>query len=187
MINKLSTIDICVANITYTYDIGLMFDVLSSEGVSSEEGYNIGQWPCFKLTLSNKTKEIIYQLKNGQKIEDKCLLENKLFRELCTYHSYNGNYLVDDETLATCLDYIKTGLKEIDDQLASIYAYVSLEDWDFCLSFFPTYSEMVEFFYERWNGYCRNWEEMNNEEIEKWYNIAEENKWGGVPYMEVNE
>ena len=62
ILEKLSNINICVTNITYTYDIGLMFDVLSSEGVASEQGYNFSQWPCFKFPITNdfrNTTELI--------------------------------------------------------------------------------------------------------------------------------
>ena len=56
MLSKLSSMKVCVANVTYTYDIGIMFDLLSSEGVSSEEGYNINQWPCFKINMTEQTR-----------------------------------------------------------------------------------------------------------------------------------
>ena len=58
MLSKLSSMKVYVANVTYTYDIGIMFDLLSSEGVSSEEGYNINQWPCFKINMTEQTREL---------------------------------------------------------------------------------------------------------------------------------
>ena len=187
MISKLSGIKACAANITYTYDIGLFFDVLCSGGVHSEQGYNIGQWPCFKLHISEETNRLISRLKEEEFIADDELLENSTIRELCTYHSYTNSWLVDGDTLAKSVSQIKDALKEIENRQDTLYAYVSLDDWNVCVAFFLTYEELQDFFMDKWSFDCRPWEDMSDEELEEWYQMAMDNDWDGIPYLELGE
>lgn len=189
MISKLHTISACVANITYTYDIGLVFDLLCSRGVCSETGCNIGQWPCFKLIISEETKQIVSRVKKGENVTDEELLENKVIKELCTFHSYSDSWLVEGESLARCISQIRDGLKSVCGIQDSYYAYVTLEDWNVCVAFFTTYSEMKNYFYKKWfdEDNCIAWKDMSDDEPEAWYNVAEENDWDSVPYMEIND
>jgi len=184
---KLSSINFCVANITYTYDIGLMFDVLSSVGVASEQGYNFSQWPCFKFPVTNEVRSLIHRIKDGEEIDKDELLNNSVFREICTVHVYNESFIVCDDTLAKCTKQIHNEVKVLDDTLNSFYAYVSLEDWSVSIKFFSTYNDMANYFKDE----CCHlsfipWIEMNDEELEGWYQVAEKNDWDGVPYMEIN-
>ncbi len=184
---KLSSINFCVANITYTYDIGLMFDVLSSVGVASEQGYNFSQWPCFKFPVTNEVRSLIHRIKDGEEIDKDELLNNSVFREICTVHVYNESFIVCDDTLAKCIKQIHKEVKVLDDTLNSFYAYVSLEDWSVSIKFFSTYNDMANYFKDE----CCHlsfipWAEMNDEELEGWYQVAEKNDWDGVPYMEIN-
>lgn len=186
LISKLSSIKVCVANITYTYDVCLFFDVLSGEGVHSEQGYNIGQWPCFKLNIPEDTSHLISRLKRGEVMTVDELLENNTIRELCTYHSYANSWLVEGDTLIKCISQVKEGLKEIEGIPNSLYAYVSLDDWNVCEAFFLTYKELQDYFLQKWNYDCKPWKDISDEELKEWYQIAEENGWEGIPYMEIN-
>lgn len=187
-IAKLRLIDICIANITYTYDIGLMFDVLSSEGVASEQGYNFGQWPCFKLNVSEETKVLISRLKKGEEISDEELLSNKIFHEICTYHGYQKAFVVGDKVLAECLKLIREGSKFIYFTSEYFYAYVTLDDWNIQVHFFSNYKDLKSFFKESCGHLSYyTWDEMSDEELEGWYYVAEGNDWEGLPYMEINE
>jgi hypothetical protein len=187
ILEKLSNINICVANITYTYDIGLMFDVLSSVGIASEQGYNFSQWPCFKFPITNDFRNLIHRIKDGKEIDDNELLSNSVFKEICTVHGYNDSFMVCDTTLTKCIRLIQEEAKVLDDTLNSFYAYVSIENWSVNLKFFSTYKDLVNYFKDEC-GYLSfiPWEEMNDDELEGWYQVAEENDWDGVPYMEIS-
>ncbi len=188
IITELSKIHLCVANITYTYDIGLVFDVLTSDGAASEQGYNYSQWPCFKYSITDDFKNIIRRIKNDEIIDDNELLNNSIIKEICTIHGYNDSFVVCDETLVACIKAIRGEIKAIDDTLVSFYAYVSLENWNVKVKFFSTYKGITLFFK---NECCHLdftcWNEMSNEELEEWYNVAEENGFEGVPYMEIDD
>ena len=186
ILSKLSRMKVCVANVTYTYDIGIMFDLLSSEGVSSEEGYNINQWPCFKVNMSEQTRDLFSLLKKGEQLDKNELLKNNVIKQLCTYHSYQESDLVNDELIDMCLDYIRKEVKNVDCTKEFIYVFVCF-DYIECLKLFSTYSEMEAFFFEQFNSFCRSWEEMDDEELENWYKTAEENDWEGVPLMEIKD
>lgn len=187
-IAKLRTIDICVANITYTYDIGLMFDVLSSEGVASEQGCNFSQWPCFKLNISEETKVLISRLKKGEEISDDELLSNKIFREICTFHGYHETFVVGDKILVECLKQIREGSKHINFTSEYFYAYITLDDWNIQVHFFSNYKDLKSYFKEDCGHLsCYTWDEMSDEELEEWYHVAEENDWEGLPFMVINE
>lgn len=188
MISKLSGIKVCAANITYTYDVGLFFDVLSSEGVLSTQGYNYSQWPCFKYFISDDFKTLVRRIKNGEDIDDNELLHNKIIKEICTIHEYGVSFVVCDETLAAFIKTIREEIKTIDDTQNSFYAYVSIENWDVKVKFFSAYEDMVLFFEDECSHLAlTGWNEMSDEELEEWYNVAEENGWDGVPYMEIND
>ena len=184
---KLSNINICVANITYTYDIGLMFDVLSSDGVAYEQGYNFSQWPCFKFSNTKDFKKIVRRIMNDEKIDGDELLNNSIIKEVCTIHGYNDSFVVCDETLSACIKAIKEEAKAIDDTLDSFYTYASIENWEVKVKFFSAYEDMVLFFKDECSHLSfTDWNDMSDEELEEWYNEAEENGWDGVPYMEIN-
>ena len=188
LVAKLRTIDICVSNITYTYDIGLMFDVLSSKGASSEQGYNYSQWPCFRLNASEETKVLISRLKEDEEINDDELLSNVFVREICTCHGYHESFLVGGKVLAECLKLIREGSKQIDCSSEYFYAYITLNDWNIQVHFFSNYKDLETFFKDECSHLsCRTWDEMSDEELEGWYHIAEENDWGGVPYIEISD
>ena len=187
ILEKLSNINICVANITYTYDIGLMFGVLSSVGIASEQGYNFSQWPCFKFPITNDFRNLIHRIKDGKEIDDNELLSNSVFKEICTVHGHNDSFMVCDTTLTKCTRLIQEEAKVLDDTLNSFYAYVSIENWSVNLKFFSTYKDLVNYFKDEC-GYLSfiPWAEMNDDELEGWYQVAEENDWDGVPYMEIS-
>ena len=188
LLAKLSNINICVANNTYTYDIGLMFDMLTSDGAASEQGYNFSQWPCFKFSITDDFKNIVRSIKNGEEIDGDELLNNSIIKEICTIHGYNDSFVVCDETLSACIKAIIEEAKAIDDTLDSFYTYASIENWAIKVKFFSAYEDMVLFFKNEC-GYLdfTCWNEMSDEELEEWYNVAEENGWDGVPYMEIND
>ena len=55
---KLLKVKICVVGITYTYDIGLFFSVITKDGVYFEEGYNLSMWPCIKLSINDEVRDL---------------------------------------------------------------------------------------------------------------------------------
>jgi len=188
IISKLSKITLCVANITYTYDIGLMFDVLTSDGAASEQGYNFSQWPCFKFSITDDFKNIVRRITNNEEIDGDELLNNSIIKEICTIHGYNDPFVVCDETLSACIKAIIEEAKTFDDTLDSFYTYASIEDWDVKVKFFSAYEDMVLFFKDECSHLSfTDWNDMSDEELEEWYNEAEENGWDGVPYMEIND
>lgn len=188
IISKLSKITLCVANVTYTYDIGLFFDVLTSEGAASEQGYNFSQWPCFKFSITKDFKNIIRRIKGGEIIDDNELLNNSVIKEICTIHGYNDSFMVCDETLSACIKAIREEIKVIDDTLDSFYVYASIENWAVKVKFFSEYEDMALNFKDECSHLSFvGWDEMSDDELEEWYNVAEENDFEGVPYIKINE
>ncbi len=188
MILKLHSIDICVVNITYTQDIGIMFDILSSRGISSDNGCNYSQWPCLKFVISEGTRSLIAKINMGKEVSDDEICRNTIFRELCSLYGYNEYPVTGNKTLETCIAQIREGLKHIDYKESYLYAYVMLYNWSVEVRFFSNYKEMESYFKEVCGDLeCESWDEMSDEELDEWYKVAEDNDWEGIPYIEMNE
>lgn len=186
IIAKLSTIKVCVVNITYTYDIGLLFQVLTKRGVYTEDGYNVGMWPCVKLNINNDVRDLHNRLNGGESFSDDQLIEYDFIKELCTFRDIHGYSIVGGKTLQLALSEIRKQLSVLDCSGDYVYAYISLYEWDIDVSLFPSYEKLQEYFIGKWSDLVDEWEYMEDKELEQWYEEAANEDWDCLPYEEVS-
>lgn len=187
LIAKLSTIRICVVDITYTYDIGLTFNIMTPKGVISEDGYNVGMWPCLKLPITDKTRELQAKLINGDHISDSQMLEYQFCKDICTFRGIFEEHVVGGEALEKALMLIRNQLPHIDCRKDTCFAYVSLYDWNTVIVLSSTYDEFYDVFLKQWEYDYYSWEEMDDDQLEVWYAAAESENWDCLPYTDLTK
>lgn len=157
--------------------MGLQVDFLNAKGAQESMG-NIGQWPCMQLTVSEELLRLQKRLKAGETVTDEDLLAEKSCAELCKYHSlYFGTWELEGEVLKTCLQAIRTKLPTIDLSGQSFYAYAVVEDWNTHVELFSTYEQLCDYFLAKWGAGVDNYDSMNDDTLDWWWNIAEAKEW----------
>lgn len=175
-IAKLKAIQLCVCNLTATYDMGLQIDVLTSEGLISSIG-QYGQWPCFEFTVTNDIISLQQSLVNNEPVSDAQMLDNNIVKALCTNHdSYNGEWMVSGDLLTNALAQIKKSLIRADLSKGKSYVYVSFEGNDADIRFFASIEDLKKCFIGSLGG-SYSYDEMDDDEIEIWYENAKECQW----------
>ena len=181
-IAKLSTISILVANPVYSEDLGMQYDIMTGIGSYTEMG-SVGQWPFMRFKVSDDLRALQKALLSGSILTDETLLKNDTIKEICTYHSFiYGNYLIENEPLSNCLNIIREGLKKVDLSIDDLFAFVSLEEWDIDIRFYASYDQLTLAVKEVWGDSVEPYGEMDEDDIDYWYDVAEKNGWYGVPY-----
>ena len=188
-IAKLSTIKVVMANIVATYDMGLQYDILTSRGVITDIG-NIEQWPYMKFKISQSLRDIQTSLRNGVALNDEQILEDDTCRELCSYHDMWGNssQIEEDDLLLECVQCLRETLPNADLSGSDLFVYATVEeecDINFC--FYASYDDMCDDALSVWIDNVYPYSDMDDKEIESWFNVAEESNWYGIPYLSFCE
>lgn len=184
---KLQTIKICVVNITYTYDIGLFFNVITKDGVHSEEGYNLSMWPCIKLSINDEVRDLQKRIIDGEQFSNEQLMSYRFCKELCTFRGYNESFVFSEGLLNPALEAIKQQLSKLDCSGEYAFAFVDPEQTRIEITLFSTYEKLQDYCIEKWSDWIRSWDDMNDEELEKWYYMAEGEDWECLPYVDVSQ
>ncbi len=186
-IAKLNTIRVVVTDIIATYDMGLEFTTMTTKGVTTQMG-NIGQWPCFVFNLKNERLwQVVNALRTGKNVCNDEILNSLLGITLSTYReSYLEEYRITDERLISeILRQIREKLKGIKGLVDKLYVYATLESWNLQIEFFATEEALADFFVENWGTSEESYEYMSDEELDNYYNCAEEEDFYSLPYSEI--
>lgn len=183
---KLLAIKICVVNITYTYDVGLFFNVITKDGVHFEEGYNLSMWPCIKLSINNEVRDLQKRIIDGEQFSKEQLMSYSFCKELCTFRGYNESFVFSEEILKCALEAILQQLPKLDCSGDYAYAFVDPEQTRVEITLFSTYEKLQDYCLEKWSDRIWSWDDMNNEELEEWYKLAEYEDWESLPYVDVS-
>lgn len=189
MLEKLHSINATSANFVATFDMGLQFDVMTGEGVTTDLG-NVGSWPYVKIKITERIKSIRTQIIDGKDVSTADILEEKELKWLLTYCDlYRHNcWTVEGELLENCVANLKKELAKINVDNEYCYAYVDLEDWsDGDLFLFESYEEMCSHFVDYFGTDLFLYEDMSDEELERAYAEAEENGWNSVKLRSFRE
>lgn len=187
LLEKLHAIKLCVANLTVTYDMGLEFTTMTSQGVSIQMG-NIGQWPCFKVHVDDELDGIIKRLGDGNNVENKEILSTSFGKTMTTYSNYIENeYSFDDSKANEIVDVLKDKLSRLKCNGREFYAYASTEDWNMIFEVFATEDELEDFFLSVWGANDETYDAMDDDDISEWYDIAEENGWNNLPCHTIGD
>ena len=186
-LEKLHLINLCVANLTVTCDMGLEFTTMTSQGVSTQMG-NIGQWPCFKVHIDDGVSDIIKRLGNGDNVGNEEILSTSFGKAMTTYSNYIENeYSFDESKANEIVDILKEKLSRLKCSGRDFYVYASTEDWNMILEVFATESELESYFVSIWGTIDEAYDTMDDDEISEWYDIAEENGWNNLPFHTIGD
>jgi len=175
-IAKLNEITCITTNLVITYDMGIQFDVMTSNGTCTNIG-NIGNWPCFKCPVSPEIVKLKDRIENEESITIHDILDVKICSELLTYTDMyqNGSWIVEGKVLENLISNMKEAIKQMDTTIPVFYAYVNAEDWgDNEVRFFRDYSGLCEFFAESFGDDDELYEDMDDEQLDAWLEVLKE-------------
>lgn len=182
MLQKLSEIKGLTTNIAITYDMGLQFDVFTSEGVSTNIG-NVGNWPCYKMPITPELRELKKAIDEGKEITSEEILAISVCKDLLTYtEAYSGaSWVISGDKLKACIENLKTAIKSLDTNQKSFFAFVDIEDWSQNdIKFFPTIEELNTYFTQAFGSSTYRYQDMDDDSLQEAFDTAKENDWFGV-------
>lgn len=178
-IAKLSQIRVLVTNPVMTYDMGVQFDVITDKGALTDVG-NIGQWPFLRSGVSEKLRTIQQKLIHNEVVSDEEFDDDDICREICTYHEFlEDDWALSGEQKQEAMSQIKAGLQTVDLQGNDLFVFASLEEWNTEIRLFTSVEDLYGFIILKYN-WVTPYSEMDDEEIDYWYDVATENNWGGL-------
>lgn len=186
-IAKLNSIHIVVTDIIATCDMGLEFTTMTAKGATTQMG-NVFQWPCFVFNNEEKQmQQVVEALRTGKDITNDEILKSLLGETLTTVcDPYNGESQISDEDLVSeILQMIRENLKGIQELGSRFYVYASLESWNLQIEFFTTEENLANFFAEVFGTAEVSYESMSDEELDYYYELAEEENFYSLPFIEI--
>ena len=184
---KLNSIHIVVTDIIATCDMGLEFTTMTAKGVTTQMG-NVFQWPCFVFNNEEKQmQQVVEALRTGKDITNDEILKSLLGETLTTVSDpYNGEFQIsDDDLVSEILQMIRDNLKGIQELGSRFYVYASLESWNLQIEFFTTEENLANFFAEVFGTAEVSYESMSDEELDYYYELAEEENFYSLPFIEI--
>lgn len=184
---KLNSIHIVVTDIIATCDMGLEFTTMTAKGVTTQMG-NVFQWPCFVFNNEEKQmQQVVEALRTGKDITNDEILKSLLGETLTTVcDPYNGEFQIsDDDLVSEILQMIRDNLKGIQELGSRVYVYASLESWNLQIEFFTTEESLANFFAEVFGTAEVSYESMSDEELDYYYELAEEENFYSLPFIEI--
>lgn len=172
MLTKLKNIKPTACSLVMTYDMGMQFEIMTSEGARTEIG-NYSDWPYWKFKrLSSEELDIL-----KTKIENKTLSVEDFSEPLLTLVKSIIDGVKDIDLSETFKELLKYPLSETE---KDFYVFCDIENWNFEILFFGKLEEMEKDFVERFAVF-NSWEEMDNEELEEYCNLLDEES-EGIPF-----
>lgn len=187
MLEKLHSIKAISTNIVATYDMGLQFDVMTGEGVTTNIG-NVGSWPYLKIPITEGIKAIKERIVNGEDKVSDDIRKEEIFKELLTYCNMctGDTRMVEDRIIEKCVTNLKKELLKIDENNDYCYCYIDLEDWsDGEVILFKCYNDMCKHFVGNFGSSVNLYDDMDDDELECAYTEAEENEWDGICFRDL--
>lgn len=184
---KLNSIHIVVTDIIATCDMGLEFTTMTAKGVTTQMG-NVFQWPCFVFNNEEKQmQQVVEALRTGKDITNDEILKSLLGETLTTVcDPYNGEFQIsDDDLVSEILQMIRDNLKGIQELGSRFYVYASIESWNLQIEFFTTEENLANFFTEVFGTAEVSYESMSDEELDYYYELAEEENFYSLPFVEI--
>lgn len=184
MLKKLKEIKAITTNFVASYDMGLQFDVMTAQGVSTDIG-NVINWPYYKLPITPELIKLKQRVANGEQVTEEDILNVEAFKDLLSYTDIysDSTWVVEDDILKVSITNLLAELKTMDTNRDSFYAYADLEDWgDGTINLFKDYEDLCEFVSQAYSSGDRLYEEMDDDELLIAYETAKKNKWNHVNY-----
>lgn len=186
MISKLKSIKFLITNLTLTYDMGMEFTVLTSEGGTVNIG-NFSDWPVSKYRISDKIRNLLTRIMNGEKVGIKDICNANLCMDLIS-SIRNDDELDPYEKgakIKSLSSAIIKGIKEISPNSNFFYSYITSDIWNKQLKFFRDYESLEDFMCTELGSGIRLYNDMSDDELQYYYNCAADENWQNLmPYYE---
>lgn len=175
MLEKLKSLTVCAQMTCATMDMGIESVVITSKGAGSNLG-DLGQWPCVKFPINDELREKIRGF-SGDIAKDIEAIKPFQFFKFCT-STHNPVFgpefnVMAPELVAKVSESLVAQLKLIDLSKDCFFAY---QEWGEVPELTSEFSRLEELFIDN-HGYVRAWEKMSEDEIEEWYETAEDIGW----------
>ena len=163
LLQVVSSIDPTTA-VTYTYDIGVGFCLITKDGMYEEIGYNFSEWPLYHFpTLSHNDRDKICRAIESGSFDLDVLKETDLGEFACLIEEYNNTAELGKRIGAS--DFVGSLQSALLTAEGDIYAYCALEPWHHEIAFFASSEEIETDFIERYE--LTPWAELDDEDIER--------------------
>ena len=118
---------------------------------------------------------------------DDDILKSLLGETLTSYSDpFNGeSRITDAELVSEILQEIRNKLKGIQGIGDRLYVYATTEIWDLEIEFFATEEKLADFFIDAFGTAEDSYESMADEELDDYYDWAEEADFYDLPYIEI--
>lgn len=154
--------------LVYSYDLGVGFTLITSDGVYEEQGGNFSHWPLYKFpNISESSRTIISHSIETRMFSLEMLKGTSLEPFAALVADYHKNYEDKKIPVSDFQDSLCTALH---DTKGDLFAFCSLESWEYEIKFFPSYHEMEQDFIARY--VLTPWAEFDEEDISRLLEIA---------------
>lgn len=170
---------ICITNLVATYDMGIQYSVITSQGASTELG-NFGSWPLYYLPLDRITKEEINNVRYGLIKSKEQFFKLSFLGKLLKYNTIiSGSYDLEENVEQKIYSKISMKIKELDEGKIDkkLYFYVAVEHWLNEVNVFYTKEDFEDFLLETWGANVIPYQDMNEEEFDQYYKMGKRKKW----------
>lgn len=186
IILKLKSIRFLITNLTLTYDMGMQFTILTSNGASENIG-NYSDWPVSKYKVSDKIRHLLSKIGKGEKVGIKDICSAGLCLDLISeirndvdLQPYEKGSKIKSISCA-----IINGLKEVSPNADSFYSYILNENWNTLIKFFCDYESLEDFMCMELGADISLYEDMTDDELQYYYNSAADENWQNLmPYYD---
>lgn len=186
IILKLKSLRFLITNLTLTYDMGMQFTILTSDGASENIG-NYSDWPVSKYQISDKIRHLISKIGKGEKVGIKDICSSGLCLDLVT-SIRNDEDLAPHEKgskIRSITFAIIKFLKEISLNVDSFYSYITIDKWNTQIKFFCDYESLENFMCKELGADICLYEDMTDDELQYYYDCAAAENWQNLmPYYE---
>lgn len=186
IILKLKSLRFLITDLTLTYDMGMQFTILTSDGASENIG-NYSDWPVSKYKVSDKIRHLLSKIGKREKVGIKDICDAGICLDLISeirndidLEPYKKGSKIKSISFA-----IINGLKEISLDADSFYTYIINDNWDTQIKIFCDYESIEDFMCKELGGDICLYEDMTDDELQYYYNCAADENWQNLmPYYD---
>lgn len=177
LLKKLKTIKPTIAELVYTYDMGLQFTFMDSTGMSVNIG-NFGDIPLwkFKRLTNEELNKIETSIKNNVFTKEELPEALKIFAE-------------DISKRYEDIDLSNIFLRLVDFPILNnnefFYILCDTKSWHFEIQYFNTEEEIKSEFFKQLS-IDSNWDDLSDEELQNCYAVIEE-EGEGIPVRDTTK
>lgn len=174
-IAKLKTVKLIIPNLSFSYDMGLAYNILTSEGAAYTNG--LEWWPISKRRVSAALRRVHAKVLSGEQIKAKEVRNLKVFRRLfAPYTSWYGyTTSIDEEEKEKYLSLVREQMSKLKLENNLIYSYMEDEGRD--LHLFDNYNDLEDFVIETLGYGITKYEDMDEKQLSYFYGCAEDEGW----------